>query len=406
MFYGSFRGMKKNKLKIMILHNTITPYRLPIFEELSKKYDLDVCFCKAKTNDRLWSTSLENYTFKYKTLPSLNIGPLVFNFSLLKELFKNKSDCFIIAENPENAISILAVFVVAKINKSKIILWSERIGDEAYTLIQLKTSGNFLKNKLYNLIKVGYKIYRKYLYFKSDLLVPFSSAAENYLRKEGVLKEKIKRSLQIMPESILVKPTTISKLPEFKNKKIILSLGYLIKGKGVDNLIKAFNQLNSSDTVLLIAGAGDQEENLKNLAKKNVDIKFIGYVEGKEKAKYFSMADFFVFPTHNDAWGLVINEALYYGLPVISTDKAGAIELIENGKNGFIIPDNDIDALVKSMKKLLDDPKLFAKMKENVIRTPKSRIVDVNTVVRTFDEAINMILNHQELNINKKNSPN
>ena len=110
--------------------------------------------------------------------------------------------------------------------------------------------------------------------------------------------------------------------------------------------------------------------------------------------------------THNDAWGFVINEALYYGLPVISTDKAGAIELIENGKNGFIIPDNDIDALVKSMKKLLDDPKLLAIMKENVLSIPKSRIVDVNTVIRTFDEAINMILNHQELNINKKNSPN
>jgi len=41
------------------------------------------------------------YTFKYKTLPSLNIGPLVFKFSLLKELFKNKSDCFIVAENPK-----------------------------------------------------------------------------------------------------------------------------------------------------------------------------------------------------------------------------------------------------------------------------------------------------------------
>jgi len=406
MFYGSFGGMKKNKLKIMILHNTITPYRLPIFEELSKKYDLDVYFCKTKTNDRLWSTSLENYTFKYKILPSLNVGPLVFNFSLLKELFKNKSDCFIVAENFENAVSILTMFAIAKKNKKKIILWNEQIDDEVYTLIHLKTSRNFFKNKLYNFIKAGLKIYRKYLYFKADLLLPLSSAAESYLKKEGVLKEKIIKSFQIMPESILAEPTTISKLPEFKNKKIILSLGHLIKGKGIDNLIKAFNQLNSNDAVLLIAGAGDQKENLKNLAKKNVDIKFIGYIEDKEKAKYFSIADFFVFPTHNDAWGFVINEALYYGLPIISTDKAGARELIENGKNGFIIPDNDVDALVKSLKKLLDDPKLLAKMKENVRRTPKSRIVDVNTVVRTFNKAINMILNHQELNINNKNSPN
>lgn len=396
----------KNKAKLIILHNIISPYRLPIFEELSKKYDLDVYFCKAKTEDRLWNSSLKNYTFKYKILPSLNVGPLVFNFSLLKELFNNKSNCFIIVESFENASSILTMFAIAKKNKKKIILWNERIDDEIFTLIHLKTSNNFFGSKLYNFIKAGYKIYRKYLYFKSDLLLPLSSAAESYLKKEGVLKEKIIKSFQIMPESILVKPTTISKLPEFKNKKIILSLGYLIKRKGIDNLIKAFNQLNSSDAVLLIAGAGDQEENLKNLAKKNVDIKFIGYIEDKEKAKYFSIADFFVFPTHYDSWGLVINEALYYGLPVISTDKAGAIELMEKGKNGFIIPDNDVDALVRSMKKLLDDPKLLTKMKENVMIIPKSRIVDVNTVVRTFNKAINMILNHQELNINNKNSLN
>jgi glycosyltransferase involved in cell wall biosynthesis len=397
--------MKKNKPKIMILHSIITPYILPIFEELSKIYDLNVHFCKIKTKYRLWSTSLENYTFKYKILPSLNVGPLVFNFSLLKELFKNKSDCFIIAENPENVISILTVFAIAKINKSKIILWCERIGDEAFTLIHLKTSSNSFKNKLYNFIKAGYKIYRKYLYFKSDLLVPFSSAAESYLKKEGVLKEKIIKSFQIMPESVLEKPTITSKPLEFKNKKVILSLGRLTKGKGVDNLIKAFNKLNTNDAVLLIAGAGEQENNLKKLAN-NKNIHFLGYVEGIKKANCFSSADFFVFPTHSDAWGLVINEAFYYGLPVISTDKAGAIELIENGKNGFIIPDNDVDALVKSMKKLLDDPKLLAKMKENVISTPKSRIVDVNTVVRTFSKAIDMILNHQELNINNKNSPN
>src|SRR4030042_3899414 len=115
-----------NKLKVTILHNIISPYRQPLFEELSKIYDLNVYFCKTKTNDRLWNTSLKKYTFKYKILPSLDIGPLVFNFSLLKELLKNKSDCFIVAESPENAVSIITVFLMARINKSRIVLWSER----------------------------------------------------------------------------------------------------------------------------------------------------------------------------------------------------------------------------------------------------------------------------------------
>jgi len=383
--------MKKNKPKIMILHNTITPYRLPIFEELSKKYDLDVYFCKTKTEDRIWNTSLKNYTFKYKILPSLNVGPLVFNFSLLKELFKNKSDCFIVAECPENAISILTLFAIAKINKSKIILWNERIDDEIFTLIHLKTSNNFFGSKLYNFIKAGYKIYRKYLYSKSDILLPLSSAAESYLKKEGVLKGKIIKSFQIMPESILAKPTTISKLPEFKNKKIILSLGYLIKRKGIDNLIKAFNQLNTNDAVLLIAGAGEQENNLKKLAN-NKNIHFLGYVEGIKKANCFSSADFFVFPTHYDVWGFVVNEALYYGLPVISSDKACASELIESGKTGFVVKDNDIEELAKRIEELLNNQNLLVEMKENVKKMNKSKLVDINILVGTFEEAIRYAL--------------
>lgn len=381
----------KNKVKLIILHNIISPYRLPIFEELSKKYDLDVYFCKAKNNDRLWSTSLENYTFKYKTLPSLNIGPLVFNFSLLKELFKNKSDCFIVDENPENAISILTLFAIAKINKSKIILWNERIDEEIFTLIHLKISNNFFWNIYYNLVKAAYKNYRKYLYSKSDILLPLSSAAENYLKKEGVVKEKIKRSFQIMPESVLKKPTITSKPLEFKNKKVILFLGYLTKGKGVDNLIKAFNQLNIHDAVLLIAGAGEQENNLKKLAS-NKNIHFLGYVEGIKKANCFSSADFFVFPTHYDVWGFVVNEALYYGLPVISSDKACASELIESGKTGFVVEDNDIEELAKRMDELLNNQNLLVEMKENVKKMNKSKLVDINTLVGTFEEAIRYAL--------------
>jgi glycosyltransferase involved in cell wall biosynthesis len=381
----------KKKTKLVILHNIISPYRLPLFEELSMKYDLCVYFCKEKTENRLWSTSLENYTFKYKILPSLNIGPLVFNFSLLKELFKNKSDCFIVAENPENAISILTLFVIAKINRGKIILWSERIDGEIFTLIDLKTSNNFFWNIYYNIVKAVYKNYRKYLYSKSDILLPLSSAAENYLKKEGVVKEKIKRSFQIMPESVLEKPTITSKPLEFKNKKVILSLGYLTKGKGVDNLIKAFNQLNTSDTVLLIAGAGEQENNLKKLAN-NKNIHFLGYVEGIKKANCFSSADFFVFPTHRDVWGFVVNEALYYGLPVISSDRACASELIESGKTGFIVKDNDIEGLAKRMEELLNKQKLLVEMKENVKKMNKSKLVDINTLTGAFEEAIRYTL--------------
>jgi glycosyltransferase involved in cell wall biosynthesis len=162
--------------------------------------------------------------------------------------------------------------------------------------------------------------------------------------------------------------------------------------KGVDYLIKAFNKLNRKDTRLIIVGSGNQEADLKYLAKNNKNISFAGYKEGKEKADYFSISDFFVFPTLHDCWGLVVNEALYYGLPVISTNKAGAMEIIDEAKTGFIIPDKDIGTLTNVMRRLLDNPSLLAKMKENVKKIPKEKIVDIRTSVKTFEKAINSSL--------------
>src|SRR3989339_198644 len=272
------------KLKVMILHYIIAPYRNPLFEKLSKKYDLTVYFCKENNKDRNWSTKLDNYSFKYKILPHKDVGPFVLN--------------------------------------------------------------------------------------------------------------KIFTGIQNYPESLLPKPTWKTKPKEFKDKNVIFHIGYLNERKGVNYLIESFNKLDRKDAVLLIAGTGDQEEKLKELAKDNSNIKFLGYMDGIDKANHYSIADFFVFPTLYDVWGHVVTEALYYGSPVICTDKAEAKELIEEGKTGFIIPDKDSDALAEAMKKLLDNPKLLTQMKENVKKIPKSKIVDIQTTVKTFEDAINYALKH------------
>ncbi len=191
-----------------------------------------------------------------------------------------------------------------------------------------------------------------------------------------------------MPESVLPQPTSKSKPREFKGKKVILYLGYLTRGKGVDNLIKAFNQLNISNTVLLIAGAGEREYSLKKSAN-NRNIYFLGYVDGIKKANYFSAADFFVFPTHYDVWGFVINEALYYGLPVISSDKACASELINDGVTGFVVRDNDVAELADRMAELLTHKSRLSEMKKQVRLINKNQLVDISTLTESFETAVN-----------------
>ena len=73
------------------------------------------------------------------------------------------------------------------------------------------------------------------------------------------------------------------------------------------------------------------------------NVHFIDFKNKDTLKEYYHVADVFVLPTREDIWGLVINEALAYGLPVITTDKCMAgLEMIENGKNGYIIPVNDV----------------------------------------------------------------
>ncbi len=91
-----------------------------------------------------------------------------------------------------------------------------------------------------------------------------------------------------------------------------------------------------------------KEQDLKN-------IHFVGFQKKEELARYYRAADLLVLPTHSDVWGLVVNEAMACGLPVVTTDQcvAGA-ELIENGVNGYLVPAWEPEILAQSVNQVLE----------------------------------------------------
>jgi glycosyltransferase involved in cell wall biosynthesis len=140
-----------------------------------------------------------------------------------------------------------------------------------------------------------------------------------------------------------------------EGKKLILSVAYLQKRKGVQYLIEAFLQLNRPDTVLLIVGDGEYKQELRNLVPAHrQDIVFVGHDE--DTAKYYAIADIFAMPSFSDPWGLTINEAMVAGLPVITTTNVGAQELIQG--NGFLIPPRNSQALQEALEQLLNNDQL------------------------------------------------
>ena len=80
---------------------------------------------------------------------------------------------------------------------------------------------------------------------------------------------------------------------------------------------------------------------------------FIGFQSKEELKKWYQAADAFVLPTREDIWGLVINEAMAQGLPIITTDKCIAgLELVKEGENGYIVPVDNIKFLGKTLNKI------------------------------------------------------
>lgn len=162
---------------------------------------------------------------------------------------------------------------------------------------------------------------------------------------------------------------------ELGNKKVILYFGRLIKRKGIEYLIKAFYRLQREykDVVLIIAGDGPERKNLRALCEYlglNKTVYFTGFVKEENKPIYYMLSDVFVCPSITlempEIWGLVINEAMSVGKPIIATSAVGAAyDLVNNGINGFIVPEKDSISIYKALRKILASQKLCKKMGEN-----------------------------------------
>jgi glycosyltransferase involved in cell wall biosynthesis len=128
-----------------------------------------------------------------------------------------------------------------------------------------------------------------------------------------------------------------------------MACGQLIPRKGIDVLIRAFQRAaRSRNIVLSIVGDGPERDELAAsvAAEFRERIRFIGFVPFADRLKFFAESDVFVHPARHDGWGVVIQEAMSAGLPVVATVQTGAAyELVEEGQNGFLVETEDEVAL-------------------------------------------------------------
>lgn len=150
------------------------------------------------------------------------------------------------------------------------------------------------------------------------------------------------------------------KLPREPGIVTFLFCGQMIARKGVDQLLAAFATLPENARLLLVGREAELPQLLARLAEPVRNrVRYAGFQAPDALPRFFAQADVFVLPSRHDGWGVVVNQALGAGLPILASDSVGAAhDLVRAGENGFTFPAGDANALAASMLRYAENPAL------------------------------------------------
>jgi len=351
-------------MKVLILTTVLAPYRIDYFNELGKFCDLTVCFeTKADSSrDENWYKK-EFHNFKAVFIKGWDRSQSSIKKEILKHVNKNEFD---IAVAFEYHTPTAMLFMLANIIKGR-----------PYCI---NVDGGFVSD---NMAKTAVK---RFFMKRAAACLAGGDMAARYCTHYGASAEHVfihnftsLRDLDIIEKELSYHEKLLLKAElGIPPAKTAIAIGQFIHRKGFDVLIKAWKSINS-DCNLLIIGGGEKEKEYRELIKELQlnNIMILGFKKKDELKKYYMASDIFVLPTREDIWGLVINEAMACGLPVITTDKCVAgLELIKNDENGYIVSVEDVKMLSQKISKLLQDDHIREKMSANNLEKIRSYTIE------------------------------
>ncbi len=328
--------------KILYFTNLPAPYKVEFFNHLSKLVDLTVIFEMNtdgfRENEWLFR---ENREFNHIFLGNNKIVNYRAAFKkILEMIYLNKYDAIVISTYATRLQKKLIRHF--KYNKIDFVISSD---------------GGYPKNDFFikKIVKRFYLSGAKYYFSPSEV-------TDNYLRTYGAKNKIYRYHFTSISKSDILKYDSIKKdkqqlrtLLGIKEDKVVVGVGSIIYRKGWDILL---NSISSNDIGYYIIGGKPTTEYIKIMNEKNLkNVHFIDFLDKSNVFKYFKSADIFCLPTREDIWGLVINEAMANGLPIVTTNMCvAALALVENDINGTIInisSPNISEELDSAIKKIL-----------------------------------------------------
>jgi glycosyltransferase involved in cell wall biosynthesis len=170
----------------------------------------------------------------------------------------------------------------------------------------------------------------------------------------------------------------------WQDDKVMISIGRLAPEKNWDTLLRAAAKVYQAhpDLRMVVIGYGPEEAALQSLAAElgiSERVTFTGKLPFSEVTSYLKAADLFGFASVTETQGLVTMEAMAAGLPVVAVDASGTRDIVDNGQQGFLVP-NDADALAVSIKQLIETPEKMRRFSMQALK--KAKTFDVNNLAK------------------------
>ena len=360
-------------LRLLIHSLYPAPYRVEIFKSLMERFDCDVFFSFATGDDRKKEWFMEG---GYNLLEDIE-GLKRYNSSV-KNL--KSYDAVLIYEYSD----VNAIKLILRCIKQRVPYFINCDG------VMLFEHGNFIKN-----------IVKRFLIKHATAYFAGSKHAKNYFLGYGAKEENIYfHNFTALHEcDILKAPISATKKRELREKlglpvdaKICIAVGRYIPLKRYDVLLRLWKRMPQYSYLLLIGG-GPEKNNYERIISDDSlnNVILEDFHPFQELLEYYKAADLFLHPTSYDVWGLIINEAMACGLPVVVTDTCVAgLELIVSGENGFVTHLGDDEDFISKAQLILSDDALREKMSSSNVE--KIRAFTMENMVASQISTINKVL--------------
>jgi glycosyltransferase involved in cell wall biosynthesis len=341
--------MSSRPHRVGVITEIPTPYRLPMYERLAARPDLDleVLFCAAEEPDRPWEASgtLDGVPHRFMRgwTPTIRTRRNTFVYEI------NRDVIGVLRHARYDAIVVGGYSVFAE---QVAIIWARTTGTPylLHSESHLKKARGAVKLKVKSLLVPPFVAHAA-----AGLAV--GTLAAHYLESYGLPRERIR----IVPNTVdvdayaSVAAATRANATAIRAKydlppRYLFYAGRLVEVKGIRELLAAHRNLGPTAPPLVIAGDGP----LRAQVSAAENARWLGFRQPAELNELFALADRTIVPSLSEPWGVVVNEALASGSPVIATDAVGAAhDLVRSGINGAIVPAGDVAALTFALTRAL-----------------------------------------------------